>query len=67
MVSEEPQVSLNARFTMNQASEILGIHRNTLRRYTNAGKLGIRCNHTKINNRKYITGAELIRFWRSYM
>ena len=46
---------------------ILGIHRNTLRRYTNIGPLGIDCKHRKSNGRKFYTGMDIIKFWRASM
>lgn len=34
MTSEEPQVSQTGRYSINETAELLGIHRNSLRTYT---------------------------------
>jgi len=65
MVNEQPQIPANARYSIEQAAEILGIHRNTLRRYTNTGPTGIKCQFRKSNGRKFYTGLEIVRFWRA--
>lgn len=65
MVVEEPKVSPTARFSIGEAAEILGVHRNTLRRYTNIGPTGIRCHYRKSNNRKFYTGMDIVMFWRA--
>lgn len=65
MVVDEPKVSPTGRYTIGQAAEILGVHRNTLRRYTNTGPTGITCQHRKSNGRKFYTGLEIVRFWRA--
>lgn len=67
MVNEQPNVSPTARFSIGEAAAILGIHRNTLRRYTNTGALGINCHYRKCNGRKYYTGLDIIKFWRASM
>ena len=65
MVNEEPKVSPTARFSIGEAAQILGVHRNTLRRHTNTGPTGIKCQHRKLNGRKFYTGLEIVRFWRA--
>lgn len=65
MVSEEPKVSPTARFSIGEAAEILGIHRNTLRRHTNVGPTGIDCKYRKSNGRKFYTGLDIVKFWRA--
>lgn len=65
MVTEEPKVPPTARYSIGEASKILGVHRNTLRKYTNVGPLGINCQHRKSNGRKFYTGSEIVRFWRA--
>ena len=44
----------------------LGIHRDTLRSYTETKKL-IKCGMRKLGNRyvKFYLGSEILRFWRS--
>ena len=65
MVNEEPQVSPTARYSIQEAAAILGIHRNTLRRYTNVGMIGIKCQFRKSNGRRFYTGLEIVKFWRA--
>lgn len=65
MVIDEPKISPTARFSISEAAEILGVHRNTLRRHTNVGPTGIKCSHRKSNGRKFYTGLDIIKFWRA--
>jgi len=67
MVNEEPKVSPNARYSIGEAAQILGVHRNTLRRYTNTGPTGISCGFRKSNGRKFYTGKDIIKFWRAML
>ena len=61
MVSERPKVEPTGRYSIGQASALLGVHRNTLGRWTRSGL--IRCGLRKNNYRKYYTGVEILRFW----
>jgi len=63
MVIDEPQVSRNGRYNIEDTCRLLGIHRNTLMRYVKKGRIcfGIRRSTT----RKYFTGSEILRFWKS--
>lgn len=63
MVNEEPKVSDFARYSSGEASKLLGIHRNTLLRWENEGKVrfGIR----RANTRKFYLGREIKRIWRA--
>lgn len=63
ITAEEPKVSENGRYSVKQASEVLGIHRNTLRNYTDQGL--IKCGFRKVNYRKFYEGREIIRFWKA--
>ncbi len=65
MVNEEPKVSPSARYSIEEAAALLGIHRNTLRRHTNTGPTGISCSFRKSNGRRFYTGLEILRFWRA--
>ena len=62
MRAEEPLVSDTGRYTITQASEALGMHRNTLRRYWKQGK--IKALFRKSDNRKLFTGLEIKKLWR---
>lgn len=46
-------------YSMNQAAEALGIHRNTLRRYADNGY--IKRHYNRVNGRVYFEGAQLLR------
>ena len=61
MVVEQPIVKLNGRYTVTETCNLLGIHRNTLRRYTRSGriKLGVR----KSTARKFYLGSDILNFW----
>lgn len=61
MVGIQPDVRPAGRYTINETCELLGIHRNVLRRYTNAGL--IKCGHRAADYRKFYTGLEILRFW----
>lgn len=63
MTPLEPKVEVNGRYSVSEASTLLGIHRNTLRIYTNQG--AIKCGFHKINMRKFYLGKEILRFWKS--
>lgn len=61
MTTEQPKVIATSRYSVTETCKILGIHRNTLRRYTDKGKirLGVR----KSTSRKFYLGSEILNFW----
>lgn len=59
----EPDVTPTGRYSVTQTSNILGIHRNTLRNYTNLGV--IKCGFRRETFRKFYEGKEILRFWRA--
>lgn len=59
----EPEVNVTGRYNVTQTCKSLGIHRNTLRNYTDAGV--IKCGFRRENYRKFYEGKEIIRFWKS--
>lgn len=63
LTTEEPKVTPNGRYNVMQASFALGIHRNTLQRYTDYGY--IKCCFRRSTKRKFYTGTEILRFWRA--
>lgn len=65
MTNNEPRVRETGRYTITEASEKLGIHRNTLLRYTEQGQ--IRCGFRRETARKSYTGYEILRFLRAQM
>lgn len=63
MTATEPTIPDNARYNICQAAEILSINRTTLLKYTNNGL--IRCGIRKTNGRKFYTGLELKKIWKT--
>lgn len=61
MTGIQPNVRPAGRYTINETCELLGIHRNTLRRYSANGL--IRYNIHKSTMGKFYTGLEILRFW----
>ena len=61
MVSIQPQVNKNGKYSIKGTCSILGIHRNTLRRYTEQGL--IKCSYRVSSKRKFYYGHEIVRFW----
>lgn len=58
-----PDVDRFGRYSVTETCAALGIHRNTLRKYTEAGM--IRTGLRRESCRKFYTGAEIIRFWKA--
>ena len=65
VTSIRPAVESDSRYTVTQTCSILGIHRNSLRKYTDAGL--INCIFNEISARKLYLGSEIIRFWLAQM
>lgn len=63
MVTEKPNVKDDALYSQKEAAEALGISRSTIRRYAVSGC--IRFKTRKANMRPVVTGAEIIKCWRS--
>lgn len=61
----EPSVSSVGRYSISQTCELLGIHRDTLRKYTDCGY--IKCGFRKMSYRKFYLGSEILRFWKSQL
>jgi DNA-binding transcriptional MerR regulator len=61
MVTHEPTVCPTSHYSIGQTAALLGIHRNTLRRYTEQGR--IRPNVHAGTNKTYYKGLEILRFW----
>ena len=51
MKATEPQIIATARYSISQTCELLGIHRDTLRLYTDKQRI-IKCGYRTIGNRK---------------
>lgn len=63
MTSLEPIVDPKGAYSPNETAKLLGVHRNTLRSYTERGY--INCEFRAYSYRKVYTGAEITRFWRA--
>ncbi len=63
ITSVEPQVNPTERYTISQTCNLLGIHRNTLRSYVNAGYIK---SIQKIHGQRF-KGTEILRFWNSFV
>jgi len=65
MINTEPKVALGGRYSISETCRILGIHRNTLLKYTKLGVInsGIR----RSTAQKFYTGMEIVRFWKSQL
>lgn len=61
MTENEPNVKPTSRYSIVQTCSLLGIHRNSLRKYTKMGKInaGIR----KSTGRRFYLGSEILKFW----
>ncbi|MGM9759302.1 MAG: MerR family DNA-binding transcriptional regulator [Parabacteroides sp.] len=60
---DEPVVKPAGRYGAIEAAKVLGIHRNTLRNYTEQGliKFGVR----RSTGRKFYLGSDLLKFWKA--
>lgn len=61
----EPKVSDTGRYSVTETCEALGIHRNSLRKYTELGL--IKCGFRRQSARKFYAGREILRFWRAQL
>jgi len=65
MTPHEPKVAASDRYTITQAAELLGMHRNTLCDYWRRGL--IKCGFRRPTGRKFFTGREIVRFWNAQL
>lgn len=61
---EEPKVALTGRYCTSQAAKALGVHRNTIRNYADAGLLKFKTRRK--DGRRFYTGQALLALWRTY-
>lgn len=59
----EPCVSVTTRYTVSDASRILGISRPALRKYAMMGL--VKAGYWRNTKQMFFTGAELKKFWRT--
>ena len=62
MSSIEPVTQPTGRYSIKETTQLLGISRNTLKKYTDLGY--IRCGFHKRTLKKFYTGLEITKFWR---
>ena len=65
MVTTEPKISMNGRYSIAETCNLLGLHRCTLHRYTAKGK--IRYGVRRSTMRKFYLGSEILRFWKEQL
>jgi len=63
MVNEEPVVNLSARYTIAQTAKLLGMSRNTIRKYTGIGEL--KSITHKSTGKTLYEGVAILKFWRT--
>ena len=63
MTETKPYINVNSRYSISQTAKLLGIHRNTLRNYTNRG--AIRCYVRPLSYKKFYLGQDILKFWQS--
>ena len=61
----EPIVNELGRYSVMETCAALGIHRNSLRKYTEQGL--IKCGFRKLSARKFYSGREILKFWRAQL
>ena len=64
MTRSLPKVDPERLYTVTEAARVLGGHRHTMWRYIRQGFF--RMMTRKIDNRKVITGAQLLDSWRDF-
>lgn len=66
MTIQEPRVILTGRYSIKETCEILGVHRDTLYKYTH-DTCEIKCGWRNRGGRtvKFYLGSEILRFWKS--
>lgn len=65
ITSIEPKVSDSGRYTVTETCRALGIHKDTLRKYTDENR--IKCGFRRDSYRKFYKGSEIKRFWKAQL
>lgn len=63
MVNECPNVADSNCYTIGKAAELLGVHRDTLRKHAENGF--IKYGKNRKNGRKFFRGSEIKRYWKA--
>lgn len=63
MVADEPIVNPDSRYTIGQTVRLLGMSRNTVKKYTDSGQL----KHVvhKATGKRLYTGYAIVLFWKT--
>ncbi len=65
MTNERPNVALDGRYSIKEVTEMLGISRSTLRRYTDKGV--VKCGRRRSNGRPFYTGRAVLQLWMAVL
>ena len=63
IVSNEPQISDTDRYSIGETCKILNLNNKTVLKYTDQG--AFKCSFRKTNSRRFYTGLDIKKFWRS--
>lgn len=63
MTAIEPEVAETGRYSITETCKVLKLSFNTVTKYTDQG--AIKCGIHKSNGRKFYTGSEIRKFWKS--
>ena len=61
MNCEKPKVIEDARYSVREVTQMLGISRSTLYRYTEKGI--VKCGRRRTNGRPFYTGKSVLKLW----
>ncbi len=66
MTSEQPKVVLTAKYSIKETCELLGIHRDSLHKYTHV-TCEINCGWHRRGGRlvKFYLGSDILKFWKN--
>ena len=65
MNCEKPKVIEDARYSVREVTQMLGISRSTLYRYTEKGI--VKCGRRRTNGRPFYTGRSVLQLWMAVL
>ena len=65
MNCEKPKVIEDARYSVGEVTQMLGISRSTLYRYTEKGI--VKCGRRRTNGRPFYTGRSVLQLWMAVL
>ena len=65
MNCEKPKVIEDARYSVREVTQMLGISRSSLYRYTEKGV--IKCGRRRTNGRPFYTGRSVLQLWMAVL